>query len=134
MRDVAVVAGDQRGDEQPTPLTQRPRGGRSIVRRPAANSAHEDPPVPTPWLICIKAVNGGLFVALFAVIGEMRMTPSFASTLTLTWVRLRLATVRLPMANAPCICSFLKASPGSLAEFACGDACPAGTGTCFAPA
>ena len=78
MRDVAVVAGDQRGDEQPTPLTQRPRGGRSSVRRPAANSAHEDPPVPTPWLICIKAVDGGLFVALFAVIGEMLQPKRFA--------------------------------------------------------
>src|SRR6202044_1009464 len=78
MRDVAVVAGDQRGDEQPPPLTQRPRGGRSSVRRPAANSAQEDPPVPTPWLICIKAVDGGLFVALFAILGEMLQPKRFA--------------------------------------------------------
>src|ERR1700729_2942956 len=78
MRDVAVAAGDQRRHEQPTPLTQRPRGGPSSVRRPAANSTHEDPPVPTPWLICIKAVDGGLFVVLFAVIGEMLQPKRFA--------------------------------------------------------
>jgi len=34
--------------------------------------------VPTPWLICIKAVDGGLFVALFAVIGEMLQPKRFA--------------------------------------------------------
>ena len=34
--------------------------------------------MPTPWLICIKAVDGGLFVALFAVIGEMLQPKRFA--------------------------------------------------------
>jgi Protein of unknown function (DUF3147) len=34
--------------------------------------------VPTPWLICIKAADGGLFVALFAVIGEMLQPKRFA--------------------------------------------------------
>src|SRR5580700_1469778 len=77
MRDVAVAAGDQRRHEQPTPLTERPRGGRSSVRRPAANSARGSA-VPTPWLICIKAVDGGLFVALFAILGEMLQPKRFA--------------------------------------------------------
>jgi hypothetical protein len=34
--------------------------------------------VPTPLLICISAVNGGLFVALFAAIGEMLQPKRFA--------------------------------------------------------
>jgi hypothetical protein len=34
--------------------------------------------VPTVWLICIKAANGGLFVAAFAVLGEMLQPKRFA--------------------------------------------------------
>jgi Protein of unknown function (DUF3147) len=34
--------------------------------------------VPTPVLICLKAADGGLFVALFAVIGEMLEPKRFA--------------------------------------------------------
>ena len=34
--------------------------------------------MPTPLLICVKAVDGGLFVALFAVLGEMLQPKRFA--------------------------------------------------------
>ncbi|HYZ54832.1 MAG TPA: DUF3147 family protein [Streptosporangiaceae bacterium] len=34
--------------------------------------------MPTPVLICLKAVNGGLFVALFAVLGEILEPKRFA--------------------------------------------------------
>ncbi|HEX8005912.1 MAG TPA: hypothetical protein VF482_05720, partial [Trebonia sp.] len=34
--------------------------------------------MPTPLLICVKALNGGVFVALFAVLGEMMQPKRFA--------------------------------------------------------
>lgn len=34
--------------------------------------------MPTAWLICIKAADGGLFVALFAIIGEVLQPKRFA--------------------------------------------------------
>jgi hypothetical protein len=40
--------------------------------------AEEEPFVSTPLLIFVKAVNGGLFVALFAVLGEMLQPKRFA--------------------------------------------------------
>jgi hypothetical protein len=65
-------------------LPPGPRTGRRGYQRRAAYGpadsaeAEEEKLVPTPVLICLKAADGGLFVVLFAVLGEMLEPKRFA--------------------------------------------------------